>query len=184
MCVHVHKDAPPVAVLSECGEWRAQMGAPGVTRGTYLRLFIISPGAFVYVRVCIYLCSLKLRLNKYTDGTGIKITFPSWQQRAVQGVWHFHLSLITLNVFIRARSPISLSRRAVSLTKRKQALRATRAKVFSKNRYNVIKRAGASFHPATVTPNTRLCWRRHRMGHFSNTVDLFLLWFCYFSTEE
>jgi len=97
MCFRVHKDAPPVLSrnvprlhLYPLYMWSgAQMGTPGVTRGTYLRLFIISPGAFVYVRMCIYLCSLKLRLNKYTDGTAIKITFPSWphQQHKVCGIF-------------------------------------------------------------------------------------------------
>jgi hypothetical protein len=141
------------------------MGTPGVTRGTYLRVFIISPGAFVYVRVCIYLCSLKLRLNKYTDGTAIKITFPSWPHSSTRCVAFSSLSDYVKCVY--TRSPISLSRRAVSLTKRKQAL-CRGKKLFSKNRYNVIKRAGASFHPEQLLLTT-LCVDGDTGWDFSHT---------------
>jgi hypothetical protein len=124
------------------------MGTPGVTRGTYLRLFIISPGAFVYRPRVYILVLFETAIEQIHRRYCYKNYFPFLAARtsAAQGVWHFHLSLITLNVFIRESSPISLSRRAVSLTKRKQAL-VSGQKRFSKNRYNVIKRAGASFHP-------------------------------------
>jgi hypothetical protein len=68
---------------------------------------------------------------------------------AAQGVWHFHLSLSLSDyvkcVYTRARPSLCLAEQCHSPKENKHWCRGK--KLFSKNRYNVIKRAGASFHP-------------------------------------